>query len=204
VQLDDAFGALNIMSPVWLSFTLNVATATPSTFVFTAVIKVPVVVASPVVMELSPPVLRLVLLFPVFVPSAISLLTEALLVWFVSDELVFETDALLFDPSPFSVFETLALPPVPAVVVPALDMLLLPSVVAVPLLLASPVLILAPPTCPSALSPPVPETFGSVTGSCDVEFNVSFVVVPEFVPPVLPPESWFLVLFVFVWFCVCV
>lgn len=54
-------------SPVWLSLTLNSATATPERLVLTAVTTVPEVFALPLVIEEFPPVLKEVELSPVTV-----------------------------------------------------------------------------------------------------------------------------------------
>src|SRR5687768_2209078 len=88
---------------------LNSATATPSTFVLTAVITVPVTLASPVVIDESPTFIEDELC-PVIVDWFISLLTWALLACPVVLLLVVVADPLLLESAPFPEFVTEADP----------------------------------------------------------------------------------------------
>ena len=137
----------------------KVATATPSTFVLSDVITVPVVLASPVVIEESP-TLNEPLLPPVLLPKVRLFATFALLCWPVVAELLSVDEALLLDPTPFPEFPTDVPPPAHVLHPPFTAALLLPVVVIAPLVIASPVPIVVSPTFPLPLVPPVPESEG--------------------------------------------
>src|SRR5690348_4279393 len=130
------------MSPVWLSLTLNWDTWTPATLVFTAVITVPVVLALPVLIEESPTLYE-VLLVPVFVLWFNPFETFALLFWEVLLLFVKVALALLVEEAPLFELVSVALPfPLP----PEVEILLLPIVVEVAPLFASPVVTDVDPT----------------------------------------------------------
>lgn len=147
----DAFPGERTISPVWLSATLKVATATPSTLVLTAVITVPETLESPVVIDESP-TFNEALLCPVFDPWVRLLPTFALFAWDVVAELVLFAVALLLEPAPLEEFPTVALPPL-HVLHPEVEALVLPVVTSVESLVALPVLIAVSPTFPTELVP---------------------------------------------------
>ncbi len=151
-----------IISPVWLSATLNSDTATPSTFVLTAVIEVPETFASPVVIVELPPVFLETEFCPVTADKPRLLLTVALLVcllFWEAEELIV---VLFADPSPLPLFWVL--PPKEPGPPPAVFWLA--TVIVLALFVAFPVLIEVLPKLPFETCPvraglfSVPDTGG--------------------------------------------
>jgi len=166
VQLDVAFEGAKIISPFWSPFTLNVDVATPSTLVLTAVITVPEVFASPVVID-ELPTFKDAVFVPVVVAEVRLFATFALLPCVALALFWSVVVAELFDPAPFPEFIAAEfplhvgqLPEVPVATFP------LPVVAKVELLVAFPVLIAVSPTFPLAFVPVLPlgETFDVVLG----------------------------------------